>query len=49
MANKQFVGIDLGTTTSGLAYIRPDGSPEIVPNADGERLTISILTKTSNS
>ncbi len=43
MANKQFVGIDLGTTTSGLACLRADGSPEIVPNADGERLTPSVV------
>ena len=39
----QFIGIDLGTTTSGLAYLRPDGNPEIVPNADGERLTPSVV------
>ena len=37
------VGIDLGTTTSGLAYIRSDGNPEIVPNGDGERLTPSVV------
>ena len=37
------VGIDLGTTTSGLAYIRSDGNPEIVPDADGERLTPSVV------
>jgi len=37
------VGIDLGTTTSGLAFIRSDGQPEIVPNADGERLTPSVV------
>ena len=37
------VGIDLGTTTSGLACLRPDGNPEIVPNADGERLTPSVV------
>ncbi len=40
---KRFIGIDLGTTTSGLAYLRPDGNPEIVPNADGERLTPSVV------
>ena len=34
-----YVGIDLGTTLSGLAYLKSDGNPEIVPNADGERLT----------
>jgi molecular chaperone DnaK len=39
----KFVGIDLGTTTSGLAYIRSDGNPEIVPNGDGERMTPSVV------
>lgn len=43
MATAPHVGIDLGTTTSGLAYLRPDGTPEIVPNADGERLTPSVV------
>ncbi len=38
-----YVGIDLGTTLSGLAYLKPDGNPEIVPNADGERLTPSVV------
>jgi len=42
-ASPQFVGIDLGTTTSGLSYIRSDGNPEIVPNADGERMTPSVV------
>lgn len=39
----EFVGIDLGTTNSALAYVREDGNPEIVPNADGERLTPSVV------
>lgn len=43
MAQAQFVGIDLGTSTSALAHVRPDGNPEIVPNADGERLTPSVV------
>jgi len=38
-----YVGIDLGTSTSSLAHVRPDGNPEIVPNADGERLTPSVV------
>ncbi len=40
---RKYVGIDLGTTTSGLAYLRSDGNPEIVPNGDGERLTPSVV------
>jgi len=39
----EYVGIDLGTTLSGLAYLKSDGNPEIVPNADGERLTPSVV------
>jgi molecular chaperone DnaK len=39
----EHVGIDLGTTLSGLAWLKPDGNPEIVPNADGERLTPSVV------
>lgn len=42
-AQPKYVGIDLGTTTSGLAWIRSDGNPEIVPNADGERMTPSVV------
>jgi molecular chaperone DnaK len=42
-ASPKYVGIDLGTTTTGLAYIRSDGNPEIVPNADGERMTPSVV------
>jgi molecular chaperone DnaK len=37
------VGIDLGTTYSTLAVINPAGRPEIVPNADGERVTASAV------
>jgi molecular chaperone DnaK len=43
MAQARYVGIDLGTSTSALAHVRPDGNPEIVPNADGERLTPSVV------
>ena len=36
-------GIDLGTTFSALAILNAIGKPEIVPNADGERLTPSAI------
>jgi len=39
----EYIGIDLGTTLSGLACLKPDGNPEIVPNGDGERLTPSVV------
>ncbi len=37
------VGIDLGTTFSALAILNAIGKPEIIPNADGERLTPSVI------
>ncbi|HUW18438.1 MAG TPA: Hsp70 family protein [Sedimentisphaerales bacterium] len=41
MAN--IAGIDLGTTFSSLAILNAIGKPEIVANADGERLTPSAI------
>ena len=41
MAN--IVGIDLGTTFSALSILNAIGKPEIIPNADGERLTPSAI------
>ncbi len=37
------VGIDLGTTFSALSILNAIGKPEIIPNADGERLTPSAI------
>jgi molecular chaperone DnaK len=37
------VGIDLGTTFSSVAMLNAIGKPEIIPNADGERLTPSAI------
>jgi len=37
------VGIDLGTTYSGIAVINPAGKPEIVPISEGERITRSAV------
>ena len=39
----RIIGIDLGTTLSGLAHLTPDGTPELGPTADGERLTPSVV------
>ncbi len=36
------VGIDLGTTNSGIAYMEA-GTPTIIPNAEGKRLTASVV------
>lgn len=40
------VGIDLGTTYSALAILNQYGKPEIIPNAEGERLTPSVVLMT---
>lgn len=37
------VGIDLGTTYSAIAVVNEHGDPEIIPNADGERITPSAI------
>ena len=40
------VGIDLGTTLTKLAHIDQSGRPVIIPNAEGELLTPSIVAFT---
>lgn len=43
-----FIGIDLGTTYSAVAYINSDGKPEVIPNDQGNRLTPSVVDLASN-
>ncbi len=38
----RIVGIDLGTTNSAIAYME-GGKPTIIPNAEGKRLTPSVV------
>lgn len=40
---KRFVGIDLGTTYSVVAYIDDDGNPVVVPNSEGDNTTPSAI------
>ncbi|NOY27536.1 MAG: Hsp70 family protein [Oligoflexia bacterium] len=37
------VGIDLGTTYSAIAHVNKHGVPEILANAEGDRITPSVL------
>ncbi|ODN30155.1 molecular chaperone DnaK [Fervidobacterium thailandense] len=47
MAKKEFVvGIDLGTTNSVIAWMKPDGTIEVIPNAEGSRTTPSVVSFT---
>ena len=39
----KIVGIDLGTTFSAIAHVNDHGQPEIVPNAESERITPSVI------
>lgn len=41
--NDVVLGIDLGTTFSAMAIVNRFGKPEIIPNADGQRTTPSVL------
>lgn len=39
----KIVGIDLGTTFSAIAHINKYGEPAIIPNAEGDSLTPSVI------
>ncbi len=41
------IGIDLGTTNSAMAVIEA-GEPNVIPNAEGERTTPSVVAMTSS-
>ena len=41
MSKSKIIGIDLGTTNSVLAFLDGD-RPEVIPNAEGNKLTPSI-------
>src|SRR5438105_13247587 len=43
MTRRKVVGIDLGTTFCAVAHIDPYGKPQIIPNAESERITPSVI------
>ncbi len=43
MSQRKAVGIDLGTTFSAVAHIDAYGKPHIIPNAENERITPSVI------
>ncbi len=43
MTGSVAVGIDLGTTYSAVAWVNDHGVPEVLPNAEGDRVTPSVV------
>jgi molecular chaperone DnaK (HSP70) len=43
------IGIDLGTTYSAVAWITPDGKPEVIPDEAGQPLTPSVVSFASGA
>jgi molecular chaperone DnaK len=43
MSQRKAVGIDLGTTFCAVAHIDSYGKPQIIPNAESERITPSVI------
>jgi molecular chaperone DnaK len=41
--SRKAVGIDLGTTFSAIGHIDAYGKPQIIPNAESERITPSVI------
>src|SRR5690606_36093718 len=42
-SHRKVVGIDLGTTFSAIAHVDAYGKPQIIPNAESERITPSVI------
>ncbi len=40
---RKAVGIDLGTTFCAMAHVEENGKPQIIPNAESERITPAVI------
>lgn len=45
----KYIGIDLGTTFSCMAYIDENGQPQVIPNSEGDNITPSSVLFDGNS
>lgn len=45
----KYIGIDLGTTFSCMAYINESGQPEVIPNSEGDNITPSTVLFDGNT
>ena len=43
-----FIGIDLGTSYSAIAYLDKTGRPQIIPNKEGDNITPSVVEVRKN-
>ena len=43
VARGPIIGIDLGTSTSAIAYLRPDSTPELIPDSNGDAIIPSMV------
>ena len=43
MTHRKAIGIDLGTTFCAVSHIDAYGKPQIIPNAENERITPSVI------
>ena len=37
------IGIDLGTSTSAIAFLTPEGEPELIPDLNGDTIVPSMV------
>src|SRR6266480_4556918 len=49
MNQRKAIGIDLGTTFCAVSHIDAYGKPQIIPNAENERLTPSVILFDGNN